>query len=234
MGYRHNIRRVSCLLCVFTLSFASWLYAAPTYGPDMPKRGKITMGYQSNIVFKHRLDDSYGKIESTQHFLDLSYGVYDWFSFDGKLGVGDITHEGASFQKVGYGYSFAGGYGFRIRLMDSAKYKAKAALGFHHISVNPQDKVINSDKYESFLDDWQADLTISKNFRKVDPFIGIKASKFDMVYNINHGGRKRTPPKYWTGVVAGCDLNLREDISIKVEGHFIDETSFSSGIYYKY
>jgi hypothetical protein len=198
----------------------------------MPKKGKITMGYQSNIVFKHRLDDSYGKIKSTQHFLDLSYGVFDWLSFDGKLGAGDITHEGASFGKVGYGYSFAGGYGFRIRLMDSGKYKA--ALGFHHISVHPQDKVINGDKYESFLDDWQTDLTVSRNFGKIDPFIGVKASKFDMVYNINKGGRKRRPPKYWAGVVAGCDLNLREDISIRVEGHFIDETSLSTGIYYKY
>jgi len=222
------------LACIAALFFASRLDAAPTYGPDMPKDGKITMGYQNNIIFKHRLSDSYGKIKSTQHFLDLSYGVYDWFSFDGKLGVGDAEHEGASFQTVDYGYSFAGGYGFRIRLMDSEKYKAKAALGFHHISVHEQDKVINGDKYESFLDDWQADLTVSRDFGPVDPFIGVKASKFDMVYNIDHGGRKRRPPKYWTGVVAGCGINLREDISVRIEGHFIDETSLSSGIYYKY
>lgn len=228
MGY------ILCILMVFSSFLPQRLYAAPTYGPDMPKKGKITMGYQSNIVFKHRLADSYGRIKTTQHFLDLSYGVYDWFSFDGKLGAGDITHEGASFQKVGYGYSFAGGYGFRIRLMDSQKYKAKAALGFHHISVHPQDKVINGDKYESFLDDWQADLTVSRDFGKIAPFIGVKASKFDMVYNINHGGRKRRPPKYWAGVVAGCGIDLREDMAIKVEGHFIDETSLSSGIYYKF
>lgn len=234
MDYSHKIRRVLYLVSVFFLFFPYRISAAPTYGPDMPETGKIDIGYQSNLVFNHRLSDSYGKIKSAQHFLDLSYGVYDWFSFDGKLGVGDATHEGASFQKVDYGYSFAGGYGFRIRLMDSAKYKAKAALGFHHISVHEQDKVINGDEYESFLDDWQADLTVSRNFGPVDPFIGVKASKFDMVYNIDHGGRKRRPPKYWTGVVAGCGINLREDISVRIEGHFIDETSLSSGIYYKY
>lgn len=234
MGHRYNIRYAVYLILFFSLFFPSRLYAAPTYGPNMPEKGKIVMGYQNNIVFKHLLDDSYGKIKSTQDFLDLSYGVYDWFSFDGKLGVGDATHEGASFGKVAYGYSFAGGYGFRIKLMDNAKYKTKAALGFHHISVHEQDKVINGDKYESFLDDWQVDLTVSRNFGKIGPFIGVKASKFDMVYNINHGGRKRRPPKHWAGVVAGFGIDLREDISVKVEGHFIDETSLSSGIYYEF
>lgn len=234
MNYRQGARRAFYFLCFFSFSLASRLYAAPTYGPDMPEKGKINIGYQSNIVFKHRLSDPYGKIKSGQNFLDLSYGVYDWFAFDGKLGVGDAAHEGASFGTVDYGYSFAGGYGFRIKLMDNAKYKAKAALGFHHISVHEQDRIINNDKYESFLDDWQADLTVSRSFGKVDPFIGVKASKFDMVYNIDHGGRKRRPPKYWTGVVAGCGINVMDNISIKVEGHFIDETSLSSGIYYKY
>ncbi len=228
------MRYILYVLMFFSSFLPQRLYSAPTHGPDMPEKGKINMGYQSNIVFKHRLSDSYGKIKSTQHFLDLSYGVYDWFSFDGKLGVGDVTHDGASFGKVDYGYSFAGGYGFRIKLMDNAKYKTKAALGFHHISIHAQDKIIDGDKYESFLDDWQTDLTVSRNFGKIDPFIGVKASKFDMVYNINHGGRKRRPPKYWTGVVAGCGIDLREDIAIMLEGHFIDETSFSSGIYYKY
>ena len=29
------------------------VYAAPAYGTDTPDKGKISIGYQANLVFKH-------------------------------------------------------------------------------------------------------------------------------------------------------------------------------------
>ena len=34
--------------------------------------------------------------------------------------------------------------------------------------------------------------------------------------------------------IVGCDVRLTKNTYISVEGHFIDETSLSSGIYYKF
>jgi len=35
-------------------------------------------------------------------------------------------------------------------------------------------------------------------------------------------------------VVAGCEVILNEVMSVRAEGHFIDETSLSAGVYYKF
>ena len=219
--------------CILLFSF-NHSYASPAYGTDTPDKGKITMGYQANIIFKQNLSDSHGNVGSYQHFLDLSYGALDWFAFDGKLGVGDIRQSGGNRPGVNYGTGFAGGYGFRILFWNKPADNTRATLGFHHISVHPNDENVGGNLYETFLDDWQLDLLASKRFGKFEPFIGGMASIFDQGYRINHGDRERMHPKYYGGVIAGCGFDIRKDVVLKIEGHVIDENSLSAGLYYKY
>ena len=227
------MRKIIMAISILAL-FAPRAYSAPAYGTDTPEKGRISMGYQCNLVFKHRLSGDHGKIRSYQHFVDVSYKVLDWFTFDGKLGVGDLKQGGGELPDVDYGTGFAGGYGFRILLLDSAKQKAGLIFGFHHISVHPTDQNTGGNKYETFLDDWQFDLIGSKKFGKFEPFFGGKASKFDLGYRVNHGERQRISPKYYGGLIAGFGFDLRDDLTLKVEGHVIDEDSLSAGLYYKY
>lgn len=205
--------------------------AAPTYGTNMPEKGRGLSGYQANIIFKHDLSDSYGNIKSTQHFYDISYGVFDWFSLDAKIGMGDLRQKGGIYPKVEYGTGFAGGYGFRLRALNDPINKVRVVAGFHHISVHPADRAINSDKYESFLDDWQCSLVVSKDIGHFTPFLGAKASRCDFVYKVNEIDRKRRRPLYYGGLVAGCSISLPKGLSVVVESHFIDESSLSAGLY---
>lgn len=228
------LRSFFITLVLLFLFYFSRVSAAPAYGTDTPDKGKISIGYQANLVFKHSLNDSHGRIRSYQHFVDLSYGVLDWFAFDGKLGVGDVRQSGGVRPEINYGTGFAGGYGFRILLWNKPSYKARATFGLHHISVHPTDENVGGNLYETFLDDWQLDLLASKKFGKFEPFVGGKASLFDQGYRVNHGDRKRMHPRYYGGVIAGFGFDLREDLTLKVEGHFIDEDSLSAGLYYKY
>ena len=46
--------------------------------------------------------------------------------------------------------------------------------------------------------------------------------------------RKVRPPAYYAGAIIGCNVKLTRNTYLSVEGHFIDETSLSSGIYYKF
>ncbi len=227
-------KSVLIALILSFLFFASRAYAAPAYGTDTPDKGKISIGYQANLVFKHRLNDEHGSLRSYQHFVDFSYGALDWFTFDGKLGVGDLRQSGGERPDVDFGTGFAGGYGFRILLWNKAADKTRVTFGFHHISVHPTDQNTGGNKYETFLDDWQFDLLGSKKFGKFEPFFGGKASKFDQGYRVNHGDRQRIRPKYYGGLIAGCGFDLREDLTLKIEGHIIDEDSLSAGLYYKY
>ncbi|OGX30279.1 MAG: hypothetical protein A2879_04010 [Omnitrophica WOR_2 bacterium RIFCSPHIGHO2_01_FULL_49_10] len=227
------IRKIIFVISILVFS-ADRVYAAPAYGTDTPQKGKISIGYQTNLVFKHRLNDEHGSLRSFQHFVDFSYGALDWFTFDGKLGVGDLRQDGGEMPSVNYGTGFAGGYGFRILLRDKTADKTRIVFGFHHISVHPTNENAGGSKYETFLDDWQFDILGSKKFGKFEPFLGGKVSKFDLGYRVNRGERQRLSPKYYGGLIAGCGFDLREDLTLKIEGHIIDENSLSAGLYYKY
>ncbi|MDD5437491.1 MAG: hypothetical protein PHX20_08125 [Candidatus Omnitrophica bacterium] len=228
------MRKLFIIALVFYFLSSSRVYGAPAYGTDTPDKGKIMMGYQANLIFRHQLHGVNGNIRSYQHFLDLSYGVLDWFAFDGKLGVGDVRQSGGERPEINYGTGFAGGYGFRILLWNKPADKMRMTLGLHHISVHPTDENVGGNLYETFLDDWQIDLLASKRFGKFEPFLGGKASLFEQGYRVNHGERHRRSPKYSGGVIAGCGFDLNKDLTVKVEGHFIDEDSLSAGLYYKY
>lgn len=226
--------RNTVILLIALIGFPARAYAAPAYGTDMPAKGKIRAGYQANIVLKHELKEGYGKITTDQHYLDVSYGVLDWFTLDGKAGIGNTDRKGGNVADVDYGYSFAGGYGFRLRLYDNEEHGVKIVGGFHHISVHPRDEDIGADRYESFLDDWQLDLLCSKKFGRFTPYAGGKASVFEHVYRVNKGDRKRVSPKYNGGVIAGFDMKVRDNVTVNVEGRFIDEDAVSAGIYYSF
>lgn len=210
------------------------LLAAPTDGTNIPYKGKYITGYQNNSIFKHDLSGSYGNIRSFQNYYTLSYGVFDWLTLDGKIGFGNVREKGGLAPEVDHDYGFAGGYGFRLRVLDDAKNKVRIVTGFQHTSTHPPDKNAGGDKRHAIYEDWQASLVASKDIGILTPFAGAKMSYGNLIQTTNDGSRKNRPPKYYGGVIIGCDVKLTKNTYLSVEGHFIDETSLSSGAYYTF
>ena len=221
-------------IIIIFLLYSFKTYASPTYGTNMPHKGKYATGYQSNIIFKHDLSDSYGNVRSIQHFYELSYGVYDWLTVDGKIGIGNLRAKGGVHPKVEHNYGFAGGYGFRLRVLDDAGNKIRVMTGFQHISVHPPSRNLNGDKREEIYEDWQASLLSSKDIGIFTPFAGAKISYGNLIQKTNNIDRKNRPPAYYAGAVIGCNVKISKDLYISVESHFIDEVSLSTGIYYTF
>jgi hypothetical protein len=209
-------------------------YAAPTDGTDIPYKGKYITGYQNNAIFKHDLAGLYGNIRSIQNYYTLSYGVFDWLTLDGKIGFGNLREKGGDHPKIEHSNGFAGGYGFRLRVLDDAKNKVRIVTGFQHTSTHPASRNLNGDKREAIYEDWQGSLVASKDIGRLNPFAGAKISYGNLIQRTNDIDRKNRPPAYYAGVIVGCDVRLTKNTYISVEGHFIDETSLSSGIYYKF
>lgn len=222
----------AAIILVLLSSFRT--YAAPTDGTNIPYKGGYITGYQNNIIFKHDLGDSYGNVRSDQHYYTLSYGVFDWLTLDGKIGFGNVREKGGLHPKVMHNYGFAGGYGFRLRVLDDDKNKVRVVTGFQHTSTHPASRNLNGDKREAIYEDWQVSLVSSKDIGRVTPFAGAKLSYGDLIQRTNEIDRKCRPPRYYAGVVLGCSVKLTQNTHISVEGHFIDETSLSSGIYYTF
>lgn len=225
---------ISVLFTALSLGLLEELQAAPSNGTRFPPKRGVELGYEYNIIFKRPLDRSYGDLKTQDHFYTVSFGVCDWFSLDGKIGIGDVTEKGGShLPALEYNTGFAGGYGFRIRVFDYKKWGMRAILGFQHISVHPQDRSIDNDKYESFLDDWQVSGLVAKDFQFLTVYAGMKGSDCEIVYKINKHDKKRRYSGDHIGLISGLELYLFDNKArVGVEGRFFDETSFSASASY--
>lgn len=206
------------------------IYAAPCYGTHMPSAGKWIAGAQAHIITNRKLKNPYGKISSSQYFYQMSWGIFDRFCLDGKIGAGDVTYRAPDTGKTTYPANFAGGYSFRVKLYRNDAHKIDAVAGFQHISVHPGTKKINETTNYVILDDWQGSALISKGFGVFTPYVGGRLTRLDLIHRIKGEARKRKKTDVDFGAVAGIDFNFTESSSINIEGRFIEETSFNVGI----
>lgn len=225
--------RLSLLFSIFYF-LSSICYAAPVYGPKMPKRSQWFIGFEGNLVFKREMKKNLGDAESNQYFYNASYGLYDWFSFDGKLGMGDAEFDTREAGKLDFGSGFSGGYGARFRIYNNQENMIKAIFGFHHISAHPPKEVIHNMKYAAIWDEWQVSLLLSKAIGKIEPYVGVKASELFIIRKDNITDEWAwNGAKDHVGIFAGAAIDLPKNWLLDVEGRFIDETALSVALSYK-
>ncbi|MCX5709439.1 MAG: hypothetical protein NT088_01745 [Candidatus Omnitrophica bacterium] len=207
--------------------------AAPCYGTKMPEKNKFFAGLQNYSIYKRDLKDDNGKLRSLQDFVTVSYGVFDWLSIDLKGGAGDIKQHPENSGEMRYNTGFAGGYGFRVRLLD--KNRIKSVFGFQHISVHPASRESAGVKNQAILDDWQASLLASYKFDFATPYIGTRWSRVDYIHKVN-GDRKRVMSDLGksVGLIVGIDVPLNKKIWLNLEGSFFDSSALAFGLNYAF
>ncbi len=223
------------LLICFILVLISIIptQAAPCYGTKMPKEKQFFLGAQTHTIFKRYLEDDFGKVRSTQHFLLVSWGLYDWLAIDLKGGAGNIKQRPITSDEIDYSSSFAGGYGFRLRLYEEDKLKM--VFGFQHISVHPKSTHLGNIKHMAILDDWQASLLLSRDFKNITPYLGVRWSRVDYIHWIG-SERKRVMSDLTDsiGLIAGCDISISERVWLNLEGQFFDSEALAFSLNYKF
>ncbi|MFH0791197.1 MAG: hypothetical protein V2A64_06150 [Candidatus Omnitrophota bacterium] len=219
------------LFAMFCLISSS--YAAPCYGPRMPQEKDIFIGVQTHTIFKRYLENEYGKLRSSQHFLLLSYGVFDWLCLDLKGGAGNIKQHPLGGDENDYASGFDGGYGLRWKFL--RQENLEMVLGFQHISVHPGSAYLPDGKNQAILDDWQTSLLASYNFKKITPYLGIRLSRVDYIHKIE-GNRKRRMSDLTRGIgfIYGLDLPFTEKIWLNLEGSAFDSDSFAFSLNYSF
>ncbi|MCP4651818.1 MAG: hypothetical protein GY858_00310 [Candidatus Omnitrophica bacterium] len=210
------------LLFFFMICFVALAgYGAPCYGPKMPQSGQWFIGGQTHIIFDRDLESNWGSLRSTQHFLLLSYGVFDWLSIDLKGGGGNIKQHPVDSDELDYPSSFDGGYGLRLKLYDQDDLGI--VFGFQHISVHPSSIRVEGVKNQAILDDWQVSLLVSYSFNKIVPYLGVKASRVDYIHWVDEQRKRRMSDLTESiGGFIGCDLLLSDRVWINLEGQFFD------------
>lgn len=218
---------------IFALSLASPSLAAPCQGTKMPEQKEFFLGLQNHTIFKRYLKDDYGKLRSSQNFLLLSYGVFDWLSLDLKGGVGNIKQHPVGSDEIDYPSYLGGGYGFRVKFYDAQNLKM--VFGFQHISVHPHTIFLGAVKRKAVLDDWQFCAAISYDLKKITPYLGTKWSRVDYIHWVD-GERKRQKSDLTKsiGLVFGFDLTLTKNAWLNLEGQFLDSEAIAFSVNYSF
>ncbi|MFH1768228.1 MAG: hypothetical protein ABH858_03600 [Candidatus Omnitrophota bacterium] len=224
------------LICLASFSIRWGLvFSAPAYGTNLPLRKQFVVGFETYHVFDRDLEENYGSLRSSQNFFLLTYGLREWLSIDLKIGLGNIKQHPENVDELDYRSSFAGGYGFRFKLLDDTAHGIKTVFGFHHISVHPHTLRVNSVKHTGIIDDWQFSLLFSKNVLNLTPYIGTKWSRLDYIH-WEAGERKRRMSDLTEdiGLIAGIDTPFFMNTLLNLEGHFIDEKAVSLSLMYAF
>jgi len=219
------------LILIFIFFLVPSLYAAPCYGTRLPSKKEFFIGVQTYSIFKRYLEDEFGRLRSTQHFMLLSYGVFDWFSIDLKGGSGNVKQHPVGSDEVDYTSNFAGGYGFRLKIYD--KKTLKIAFGFQHISIHPKSTHLGNVKHKAILDDWQISLLASYDFKKFTPYLGTRWSRIDYIHTrLDTRKRKMSDLTKSVGLILGLDIPVTKKVWLNLEGQLFDSEAFALSLNY--
>lgn len=240
------------LILILFFCFHLAAFAAPCYGTKLPRGGEFFYGFETHSIFKRNLEADFGKLRSTQHFFQFSYGIWDWLSLDLKGGAGNLKQHPLGGDEIDYTSSFAGGYGFRIRFCDWEKIKM--VFGFQHISIHPRSVNLGDIKHKAVLDDWQVSLLASYDFFKFTPpetsgldqrrtkfltgftpYLGVKLSRVDYIHWIEEDRERRMSDLTESvGLVCGLNLDLTEKTWLNLEGQFLDGQTLACSFNFKF
>lgn len=227
------MRTIVLFPVLFFLPFVKCL-AAPVYGPELPKRGQWHMGFQGNFVLRKDMHKGLNEVLSRQYFYNASYGLYDWLSFDGKLGVGDFEFTAEIPGNLNFEIGFSGGYGLRAKVYDDKINALKGIIGFHHISIHPPSESIGDVKYSAVYDEWEISFFASKKFGLIEPYIGGKVSQVFIIRRDNlEDDWSWNGSKEHIGFIIGSNFNISDRWYINVESRFLDEGAVSVAVSFK-
>lgn len=214
----------------FIILFSKNIWATPCYGTDMPTKHHFFAGLEYNIITKRDLENNNGRIKNSDQFLMVSYGLFDWLSVDLKGGSGKVTYKDSAVGDVDFSTSFAGAYGFRIKLFESKNKFLKIVTGFQHISVHPRRVATAVGKYSVVVDEWFGSTLASIKLNKFVPYLGFRTGTYDVIRWINDENRKRFKSEDNLGLIVGFDFWLTDKIKVNFEHHFFDEIAGSVSV----
>lgn len=227
-------RSVSILLVLFLAFSASPVSAIPSFGTLMPTAGEGIGGGRADFIFDRDFDE-YEDAKAGGYYYQASYGLTDWFSLDGMIGLGSVTAEFESSDKLRYPTNFSGGYGFRLRPYRNEKHGIDWVAGFQHMSTHPgKRRQVKGRKYEIIWDEWQLSSTISKEIWRLRPYCGMKYSFTYLISKVDGDRRRRLSNGSPIGLIVGTDVKVADHVYVNAEGRFFDETALNAGVVIRY
>jgi len=202
----------------------------------MPEKGRWHSGLEINTLFERSLESDYKSFRTTQYLWTASVGLTDWLSLDGAVGWGDIRLQDGVCSEIDFNGGFAGKYGFRIKLFDREDSPYKLVTGFQHISVHPDNEIVDGVSRLVIFDDWQWSIVGSVQVSdKLAPYLGVKFSEGDIIeWKDKVRKRHKSDNAEAYGLIVGLLYDFCEEAFVVIEGRLFDEKALSVGYTYQF
>ncbi len=253
---------LAILLCLPLAVYAASIGGAETQGKgkigvgfdsgfvfDRGLKFKSASGLAANTEIKDmKIDNGYEEI------FKVSYGLLDWLDVYAKLGAAEydskdnIYVSGAKTEsgKSKGGMNFA--YGLGIKGVHSFKNNWLIGCDLQYLRSNGETKITNTTIATGAVSSTTYKSALGQEWH-VAPYVGYKLGNFVPYLGVRYSDlsakTKKPSDSGWTdnnkseadnnvGVFLGTDYKIGKNLSLNIEGRFVDETAMSLGATYRF
>jgi len=223
--------RVALVGLVLAMGHAADATAEPVGSPaSILKKGKWIFGLITGGFPARKLDGGADtRLFQIAHY--RGYGLTDWLSLYGKLGVAYMSLDDPLVVKEGgstlhqLGANLLSGGQVKVRILKSQKYQWEWDGSIQYTDVRLRSR---RGRNEVRFHDWQFATSLAKSLGKLKPYVGIKYSSVDSLFRIHQEGVLRKQVEHHSenplGFFVGTDVYLGqyEDVVINVESGYVD------------
>jgi hypothetical protein len=159
------------------------------------------------------------------------YGLTDWLSIYGKLGVAYLELDDPLVVKEGgstthrFGAHFISGGQVKVKFFESKRHRWEWDGSVQYTDVRRRHR---GKKNEVRFHDWQFATGLAKSLGRFKPYAGVKYSIVDMTFRARQGGvllkQGEHESEHSVGFFVGTDFSMGqyEDVVINVESGYVD------------
>ena len=223
--------RLALVGMAWAVGHATQVAAEPVGSPaGILKKGKWVFGLITGGFPARELDDGADTmLFQIAHY--RGYGLTDWLSVYGKLGVAYLSLNDPLVVKDGgstthsFGANAISGGQVKVKFFESPRHKWEWDGSLQYTDVRRRNR---GTKNEVRFHDWQLATGLAKSLGKMKPYAGVKVSRSEMAFLIRQGGallkRAEHKPDASLGFYVGADVYLGqyEDVVVNVESGYVD------------
>jgi len=230
-------------ILLLALGQAPPLYAEAVGSPaSILKKGKWAMGLGSGVAPERSLKgNAEALVYQFGHF--RGYGLTDWLSVYGKIGLAYIAVDDASIIKASDPNSTND---FDANILSSVQLKGKLFEhkrtglewdgSIQYVDMRKRHKGKNEGRWHQ----WQFATSVAKAFDRLTPYVGVQYSFVDFTYRVRENGALIRQDRYEEdnplGLFFGTDWRFgqSEDVILNIETSYLDGAEVNVAIAYTF
>lgn len=242
-GSRGGREQLVFAILLLALGQAPPLYAEAVGSPaSILKKGKWAMGLGTGVIPKRNLKgNADALVYQFGHF--RGYGLTDWLSVYGKIGLAYIAVDDPSIVKTGspsatnrFGFNVLSSVQVKGKLFEHERTGLEWDGSVQYVDMRKRHKGGNEGRWHQY----QFATSVAKSLGSLKPYAGVQYSLVDFTYRVRENGTLLRQDKYEEDSPVGCFFGTdwyfgrSEDVILNIETSYLDGAEVNVSIAYTF